>query len=60
MKIIIQRVKKAKVTKEAKEIGEIGQGLLLLVGILQSDQVNDVRNIARKIINLRLTCKWNW
>ncbi len=33
MKIVIQRVKKAKVTVEGKIVGEIGQGLLLLVGI---------------------------
>lgn len=53
MKIVIQRVKKAQVKVKEKIVGQIGQGLLLLVGIESTDQ-NKVREIARKILKLRI------
>lgn len=54
MRIIVQRVKKAKVTVEETVTGEIQKGLLVLVGFESSDTENDYAFIINKIINLRI------
>ena len=54
MKILIQRVKKASVTIEGKLISKIGDGLLIFLGISQSDTINQVEYLAKKCINLRI------
>lgn len=54
MRILIQRVKQAKVTIEEKISGEIEQGLLIFVGIEDADSEEDVDWLAHKIINIRL------
>ncbi len=54
MKAVIQRVKEACVTVDGKVVGEIGQGLLILVGIGQGDTIRDVDWMVDKIINLRI------
>lgn len=53
MKVVIQRVKQAKVKVDNKVIGKINRGLLLLVGIEDRDRVR-VREIAEKILKLRI------
>lgn len=54
MRIVIQRVSRAKVTAEAKDIAEIGRGLLLLVGVGKDDSWGDIERLAKKVINLRI------
>ena len=54
MRIVIQRVSKAKVTVEDKNIGEIRQGLLLLVGIEPADTEEDLLWARKKILNMRI------
>ena len=54
MKIIIQRVKKSSVAVEGKIIGEIGQGLNLLVGIAATDTKAELEWMANKCLNLKL------
>lgn len=54
MKIVLQRVKKASVTVEEKIVGEINEGLLLLVGITHDDTIKDAEFLADKIVNLRI------
>lgn len=54
MRIIVQRVKKAKVTVEKVITGEIQQGLVVLVGFEQSDTEHDFEFIINKVINLRI------
>jgi D-tyrosyl-tRNA(Tyr) deacylase len=44
----------AKVTVDDRTVGEIGQGLLVLVGVEQGDGPADVEYIARKIRELRV------
>jgi len=53
MKVVLQRVTQAKVNVNKKIVGEIGLGLVLLVGIEDGDRAR-VREIAKKILNLRI------
>ena len=54
MKVVIQRVSKANVKVEEKITGEIGEGLLVLVGIEDADTEEDIQWLSNKIINLRI------
>lgn len=54
MRVVIQRVKKASVEVENKEISEIKNGLLILLGIETEDDFSDVEYLVKKIINLRI------
>jgi D-tyrosyl-tRNA(Tyr) deacylase len=54
MRIVLQRVTRAAVTVGDDTIGEIGQGLLLLVGMAPSDGATDFGAVARKIVGLRV------
>lgn len=54
MKIVIQRVSHAEVKVNDEIVGAINQGLLLLVGIDQSDSKEDADYLVNKIKNLRI------
>ena len=54
MKIIIQRVKKARVSIEGQVQGKINQGLLLLVGVGPEDHEEDLDYAVRKLVNMRI------
>jgi D-aminoacyl-tRNA deacylase len=54
MRIVVQRSKKASVTVNEKVIGEIGKGLVLLVGVTHDDTIDDANYLADKIVNLRI------
>ncbi|MBI3134516.1 MAG: D-tyrosyl-tRNA(Tyr) deacylase [Bacteroidetes bacterium] len=54
MKTVIQRVSEASVTIEEKIQGAIAQGLLVLVGIEDSDTDEDIQWLASKLVNLRI------
>lgn len=54
MKIVIQRVSEASVKVEGKIVGEIGKGLMLLVGIEENDEKADADWLVQKILNLRI------
>lgn len=54
MKLVIQRVKSASVTVDGKPVGEIGSGLLVLVGVSHDDTAVDVAHLAKKTVNLRV------
>ena len=54
MKVLIQRVSKAKVTVEGKVVGKIDKGYLALVGITHTDTKEIVDYIAKKTCNLRV------
>lgn len=64
MRVILQKVKKAKVTVNQQTVGEIGRGFLLLVGITHTDTEKEVDEVAKKIAGLRLfedeQDKMNW
>jgi D-aminoacyl-tRNA deacylase len=54
MKVVIQRVSKANVKVEEKITGEIGDGLLVLLGIEDADTDEDIQWLSNKIVNLRI------
>lgn len=54
MKTVIQRVKRASVSIENREISSIGPGLLILAGIHQDDNREIMEWVAGKIMNLRI------
>ena len=54
MKVVIQRVKKSDVLIDDKESREIKQGLMVLVGFTNGDNLSDIDYIIKKIINLRI------
>ncbi|HEX3723396.1 MAG TPA: D-aminoacyl-tRNA deacylase [Nitrolancea sp.] len=54
MRILIQRVREAAVRVEGSVIGEIGQGLLLFVGVEHADVEQDAAFLATKVANLRI------
>jgi len=54
MKVVIQRVLKASVLINSIEKREINTGLLVFIGITNSDTNEDINYITKKIINLRI------
>lgn len=54
MKIVLQRVSRAKVTADGELTGEIGKGLLLLVGVGPEDTEESAERLAEKIGRLRI------
>jgi D-tyrosyl-tRNA(Tyr) deacylase len=54
MRAVVQRVKSASVTAGGKVIGEIGKGLLVLLGIEDTDGTADCDYICEKLPNLRV------
>lgn len=54
MRIVIQRVKRASVTIDGHVSGEIGKGLLLLIGIHETDTKTEADWCIRKIPKLRI------
>ncbi len=54
MRIVIQRVKRGKVSVGGETVGEIGVGLLLYIGIGKGDGERDLRYMAEKVPGLRI------
>lgn len=54
MKVLLQRVKQASVEIDGNVNGEIGQGLLLLVGFTENDGDKEIEYLARKVLNARI------
>lgn len=54
MKVVIQRVTRANVKADGKITGEIGEGLLVLLGIEDADTDEDIQWLSNKIVNLRI------
>ena len=54
MKIVVQRVSQTSVKVSGKIVGEISQGLLLLVGIEENDEKEDAEWLSKKILDLRI------
>ncbi len=54
MRAVIQRVSEASVTVEGAIIGQIQQGLMVLVGIVNEDDTSDIEWLSNKIIHMRI------
>jgi D-aminoacyl-tRNA deacylase len=54
MRAVLQRVTSARVIVEGETVGEIGSGLVVLLGIAGDDTLQDVKYLVEKIAGLRL------
>src|SRR4030042_419294 len=54
MKIVLQRVKEARVEVEGRTGGRSGRGLCLLVGVGKGDVEQDAEHLALKVVELRI------
>src|SRR6266581_7354111 len=54
MRALLQRVSRASVTVDGEVVGQIGQGLLVLLGVGQGDSEVQVKTLADKIVHLRI------
>ena len=63
MRAVVQRVTAAKVTVDTQVVGQITNGLLVLIGAGNNDELRDVEYIVDKVANLRIFedehCKMN-
>jgi len=54
LRAVVQRVKKGLVKVEQKIVGEIEEGLVVLLGVTHNDSWDDAKYLAEKITNLRI------
>jgi D-tyrosyl-tRNA(Tyr) deacylase len=54
MRVVIQRVTQASVSIDAAKVAEIGPGLVVLLGIIDSDTSEDILWLSNKLTNIRI------
>ena len=54
MKLVVQRVTNASVEVEGSIVGEIGEGLMVLVGFGENDTQKEAEYLAKKLVKLRI------
>ncbi|GGG66840.1 D-aminoacyl-tRNA deacylase [Epilithonimonas arachidiradicis] len=54
MRVVIQRVSEASVKVDKQIVGEIGKGLMLLIGVDESDENADAEWLVKKILDVRV------
>lgn len=54
MKAVIQRVSRASVTVNGEIVGQINEGYMILVGVVNGDTIKEAQLLARKTANLRI------
>ena len=54
MRVVLQRVSRARVTVAGEATGEIGAGILVLLGVGENDSETDAVYLVEKIVNLRI------
>lgn len=54
MRAVVQRVEEASVEVDGETVGAMGMGLLALVGVGTDDGAHDAREMARKLVHLRI------
>ena len=54
MRVVVQRVRRARVTVGDEVVGEIGPGLLVLLGVTHGDTIDNARWLAEKTVGLRI------
>lgn len=54
MKVLLQRVSRASVSVNREKVGEIGPGLVALVGVARGDSEKEAQYLVEKMVNLRL------
>lgn len=54
MRVVIQRVSEASVKVDNQIVGEIGKGLMLLIGVDENDEIADADWLVKKILDVRV------
>jgi len=54
MRALIQRVSEAKVVIEGNSFGQIGKGMLILLGVQKGDTLADLEYLIKKVLHLRI------
>lgn len=54
MRAVVQRVKRASVVADGELTGKIEKGLLILLGVEDADNAEDIKYLAEKVCNLRI------
>ena len=54
MKLVVQRVKEAKVEVNEKVVGKINKGFLVLIGVTHEDKKEQADYLVKKLCNLRV------
>jgi len=54
MRAVVQRVKQAKVSVDEQVCGQIGKGMVVLLGVGEEDDAEDVNYLADRVANLRI------
>jgi D-aminoacyl-tRNA deacylase len=54
MRAVIQRVKESKVVVNDQAVASIGKGLLVLLAVMKGDNEEDARQLAEKVVDLRI------
>ncbi len=54
MRVVVQRVSRASVTIDGEVVGEVGRGLLVLLGVTHGDTIDGARWLAEKTVGLRI------
>ena len=54
MRVVVQRVSEASVLVDGHIVGKVGKGLMLLVGFTEGDNIEKIKYMVNKIINLRI------
>lgn len=54
MRLVVQRSKESSVTVDKKIVGKINFGLVVLVGFTHTDTLDDIKHLAKKLVNLRI------
>lgn len=59
MKAVLQRVLSASVSVDGEIVGKCGQGLFVLLGVIEGDTSLDAQILAKKVCELRIFCDEN-
>jgi D-tyrosyl-tRNA(Tyr) deacylase len=54
MRVVLQRVSRARVLSGGETVGQIGPGLVLLLGVARGDDIAAAERLARRIVRLRV------
>lgn len=54
MRALVQRVREARVDVDGSCVGQIGSGMLILLGIHREDTVAEARSLAKRLVSLRI------
>ncbi|KUK14688.1 MAG: D-tyrosyl-tRNA(Tyr) deacylase [Synergistetes bacterium] len=54
MRTLVQRVKEGAVLIDGREVGKIGKGVVVLLGVGQGDTMEDLDYLVDKVVNLRI------